>query len=247
MKKKTLLFFVAIVLFATTIHAQTAEEIIENYFENTGGIDKWKEMESMKALGTAPSPQGEFPFTMYGKLPDKMKIEVDIAGKTMIPQAYDGRIAWTLNPMAGDQAQKLPEEQAKMIADDASIEDDFLNFNEKGHTVALEGTEEVDGVETFKIKLTKNVNNDKAERVEYHFFDKENFVPIMSRTTISEGQAAGTIVENYLSDYQETAFGLIMPFYMETKYNGQTGQKIIINEYNINEELDDEIFEFPGK
>jgi outer membrane lipoprotein-sorting protein len=246
MKFKTLLLSLFSVLFCTITYAQTADEILDNYFENTGGIDKWKTMKSMKAIGTAPSPQGEFPFTMYGKSPDKVKIEVDIAGKTMIPQAYDGNTAWTLNPMAGNQAQKLPEVQAKMVAEEASFEDEFINYKEKGHTIALEGTEEIDGVETFKIKMSKNVNNDKTEKVEYHFFDKENYVPIMTRTTIDEGQAAGTTVETYLSDYQETDYGLIMPHFIETKYNGQTGQKIIINAYKINEDISDDVFDFPG-
>lgn len=231
---------------ALVCQAQTADEILENYFENTGGMDKWKAMKSMQANGSTPTPQGDVSFTMYAKAPDKVKIEVAIGGNTMVPQAYDGVTAWMLNPMAGNQAQKLPETQAKMIADEASFEDDFINYKEKGHEVSLEGTEEIDGVETYKIKLTKNANNDKNEMVEYHFFDKENYVPIMTRMKVTEGQAAGTTIETYMSDYQETEFGLILPYYIEQKYNGQTGQKLIITEYMINPDIEDGIFEFPG-
>lgn len=243
--KRFTLFTMAIAITFIS-QAQTADEILANYFENTGGIDKWKAMKNMKAIGNTPTPNGDVNFTMFAKAPNKLKVEVDLGGSKMVPQAYDGETAWMLNPMAGNQAQKLPEDQAKMIAEDASFEDDFINYKEKGHEVALEGTEEIDGVETFKIKLTKNANNDKMEKVEYHFFDKENYVPIMTRMTVTEGQAAGTTIETYLSDYQETDYGLIMPYYIEQKFNGQTGQKLTINEYLINSEIDDSMFQFPG-
>lgn len=246
MNLKKLFFLITALLIVCFAQAQSIDEILQNYYENTGGIDKWKSMESMKATGTTPTPQGDLGFVMYGKKPNKIKIEVNVAGKTMIPQAYDGKTAWMLNPMAGDQAQKLPETQAKMIADEASFEDDFIDYKQKGHTVELEGSEEIDGVDTYKVKLTKNANNDKTERVEYHFFDKENYVPIMTRTTITEGQGAGTTVETYMSDYQETDFGLMLPYYIETEYNGQTRQKVVINEYMINTDIDDSEFDFPG-
>ena len=154
----------------------------------------------MKAIGKLPSPQGDFPFVIYSKKPNKMKLELDIQGKIMIPQAYDGEIAWSFNPLAGGTvAQKLPEEQAKEIADQAEFEPSYFNYQEKGHEITLEGEEEIDGVPCFKIKLIKNKNNDKEERTEYYFFDKENFVPIMQRTTVQTGPTKGLEAETYLS------------------------------------------------
>ncbi len=239
-------FFISAILFAMTVQAQTVDEILANYFENTGGLENWEKMESMKSIGKVPSPQGDFPFVIYAKKPNKMKLEIDIQGKVIIPQAYDGEIAWSFNPLQGGTvAQKMPEEQVKEMADQAEFEPPYFNYKEKGHEIIQEGEEEIDGVLCFKIKLVKNKNNDKEERTEYYFFDKENFVPIMQRSMVQTGPAKGMESETYLSDYQETNGGVIMPYYIEARVNGQVVQKIVIDSIMINFPIADSIFTFP--
>ena len=48
---------IALVLTAFSAQAITVEEILNNYFENTGGKALWEKMESMKMTGSVPSPQ----------------------------------------------------------------------------------------------------------------------------------------------------------------------------------------------
>ena len=45
--KKILLLVIAITA-SMSINSQTAEEIIANYFENTGGIENWAKLEGIK-------------------------------------------------------------------------------------------------------------------------------------------------------------------------------------------------------
>ena len=244
---KKLITIATALSFGLTVQAQSVDEIIDNYFENTGGLEKWQEMETVEMKGKAPSPQGEFPFMVYNKKPNKMKVEVNIQGKTLIPQAYDGETAWGLNPFAGgNTAQKVPEEMEWTIADQAEFEPIYIDYKEKGHELTLEGEETVDGAETFKVKVVKNKNNDQNEITEYHFFDKENFVPIMIRSSVLVGPTKGTESETYMSDYQETDYGVYMPYYIETRSNGQVAQKIVVDEIIINGDIDDEVFAFPA-
>ena len=42
MKFKLILFAIAIAFTTQSISAQTVDEILSNYYENTGGIDNWK-------------------------------------------------------------------------------------------------------------------------------------------------------------------------------------------------------------
>ncbi len=228
------------------LYAQSVDEILNNYFENTGGIKKWKEMKTSKMTGKAPSPQGEFVFVVYNKRPNLFKIEVDIQGKTLIPTAYDGEVAWGLNPFGGGTtAQKVPEDMAWTVEDQAEFEPVYIDYKKKGHEITYEGEETIDGAETYKLKLVKNKNNDKEEIIEYHFFDKENFVPIMVRSSVLVGPSKGTESETYMSDYQETKYGIYMPFYIETRSNGQVAQKIVVEKVEINVALDDAIFTYP--
>ncbi len=238
---------IALVLSAFSAQAITVDEILKNYFENTGGKVLWEKMESMKMTGSVPTPQGDFPFVVFSKSPNKTRIEVDIQGMQMIPQCYNGEIAWTLNPFAGGKtAAKMTDEETKELAEEAIFESEYIDYKKKGHEITLEGQEVIDGVDCYKLKVHKNVGNDLEESVEYHFFDSENFVPIMIRSTLKTGPAKGSATEEYLSDYTETDYGVIIPYYFETKMEGQVVNKIVIEKVDINIEMDDNIFEMPA-
>ena len=226
-------------------NAQTADEILAKYFENTGGLAKWKEVKTMKVEAKAPTPQGELPITIYSKAPNKTKVVVNIQGKEFIQAAFDGETGWNLNPFAGVDPVKLDEDQTKELREQ-EVEDAFIDYKKKGHVVTLEGKEEIDGVQCFKMKLEKNKNNDKDDVMEYIYFDTENYVPIMRKSFVRSGPQKGEEIQSFMSDYQEVN-GLMMPFAMEQKVKGNTVSKISIVKYAINENIDDSVFAYPKK
>ena len=240
-------FFLALITFVCAIsaNAQTADDVLAKYFANTGGVDKWKALTSFTQKGKAFFGQ-EFPFSVYAKTPNKLKVVVDVQGVQIIPQCYDGTTAWMLNPMqGGKEPVKMDEEQSKELKDEA-FEDAFIDYKKKGHEVALMGTEEIDGVKCFKLQLVKNKNNEKDDVTEVHFFDSENYVPIMKITYIRTGPQKGTEVKSYLSDYQDVK-GLMFPFSIEQKMNGQTISKLTVQTITLNDVADDSIFAYPKK
>src|SRR5258706_558288 len=194
MKQKLLPFLVMFVISLAT-NAQTADEILAKYLTNTGGVEKWKALQS---------------YTQKGKDP-----------------------------------VKLDEEQSKELKDE-TFEDPFIDYKKKGHDVSLLGTEEVDGVKCFKIQLVKNKNNEKDDVTEVHFFDNENYVPIMKVSYIRTGPSKGAEVKSYFSDYQEVG-GLMFPFSLEQKMNGQTVSKLTMQTITLNDVADDSIFTYPKK
>jgi len=245
MKLKLTLVVVAMG-FVSCLNAQTADEILAKYFENTGGIDKWEELKTLTMVGKLPTPQGDFPLKVYAKSPNKTKVVLNVQGQEIVQAAYDGETAWTLNPFAGGtEPVKLDDEQAKEIKDQ-NVEDDFIDYKSKGHVVTLQGKEEIDGVQCFTLKLEKNKNNDKDDVTKIYYFDTENYVPLMYKSYIQSGPQKGTEMQTFMSDYQE-AGGLMMPFYIEQKINGQTVSKIVVEKYLVNEDIDDSVFAFSKK
>jgi outer membrane lipoprotein-sorting protein len=239
------LFLAAVIMSAACVsNAQTADEILAKYFEVTGGIDKWKALKSLKMEGKVATPQGDLPLTILKKIPNKSKVTINFQGKEFIPAAYDGETAWVLNPFAGGtSAVKLDAETTKELSDE-QFEESFIDYKKKGHVVTLEGKEEIDGVQCFKIKLEKNKNNDKDDATEVYYFDTENYVPIMTKRFIKVGPSKGTEIQTFLSDYQEVE-GLMLPFSVENKANGQSMEKFAITKISINENIDDSVFAFP--
>ncbi len=243
--KFRIVFVLVLLMGGFAANAQTADEILAKYFANTGGIEKWKALKSWTQKGKAWQGQ-EFPMSMYAKTPNKMKLVINVQGTELVAQAYDGTTAWMLNPFAGGKDPvKMDDEMAKEIKDE-EFEEEFIDYKKKGHEVTLEGTEEIDGVKCYKIKLVKNKNNPKDDATELHFFDAENFVPIMQVSYVKVGPQKGTEVKTYMSDYQEVN-GLMFPFSMEQKVDGKTIFKANTETMTINDITDDSIFAFPKK
>ncbi len=244
--KKLFAVFVGLGLLAGMSFSQSVDEILSKYFENIGGLDNWKTLSSLKLSGTIPTPQGEFPFTIYKKTPNLMKVEADINGQLMVLQAFDGEIGWSLNPFMGSSSpQKMSEEMAKDIKDEAIFEDSFIDYKEKGHEVSLEGKEELNGIECFRIKLVKNKNSEKDDIEQTYFIDTEYYMPIMVKSISRMGPNPGQELDTYLSNYEEVEGGLVMPFLIEVKMQGQILQTIKIDTVEVNSEIDDKLFKFP--
>jgi len=225
--------------FALAMQAQTADEILDQYFESIGGVEAWTSINSMTMEGTSSMQGMEFPLKVYSKRPNMEKIEINAQGMQIV-QSFDGETAWSINPFAGstEPAKSGAEETAE--AAKRTFEDDFINYQDKGHTVELLGKEEIEGTETFKIKLTKKTGDE-----EIYFFDTENYVPIMMRSFAAMGPMKGQSVETFLSDYEEHD-GLMIPMSMEQKVGGQTMMQGTMTSVVLNGDIPDEVFAFPA-
>ncbi|MAY21413.1 MAG: outer membrane lipoprotein-sorting protein [Flavobacteriaceae bacterium] len=250
---KTLRLFTTTILllvFGAFANAQTADEILANYFENTGGIENWKSIEGMKMTGDAGFGPQSFPFVQIMMTDGRMRTEVDLQGQKFIPQAYDGEKMWGMNfqTMA---AEEVDSETATNYKNNEANDfpDPFLNYKEKGYQVEYMGEETVEGVETYKLKLTKNkLISDGVEEDNFavYYFDKENFVPILSENTMPVGPQKGMKVQTVYSDYQE-AGDIFYPYSITTKFNGQAGQSIKIESIEINPSVEEVNFSMPTK
>ena len=236
--KKQLTLFAALCLCIASFgtQAQSVDKIIDGYFEIIGGKDKFRKMKSMVMEGSAQSPQGEVQLKMYSERPNKTKIEFSMQGKTFVLQAYDGKNAWGTNFMTG-KSEKKPDEAAKELADE-TFEPFYLDYKKKGHKIELEGTEEIDGTECYKLKATK-----KDGKVQYLFFDKESYALIMIRSTGTSGPMKGKQIESYMADYKEVD-GVMMPYSLTQNMAGQKST-LTIKKITINPKLEDKVFTLP--
>ncbi|MCD6178985.1 MAG: hypothetical protein J7K39_03690 [Bacteroidales bacterium] len=247
MKTLKLLFLALIVSFSTQLNAQTADEIIANYFENTGGIDAWNSIDGMKMTAKMNQQGMEIPIEIIRLKSGKQMTIINFQGKVMKQGVFNGEILWGMNFMT-QKAEKMDQETTdNMKRQVKDFPDPFLNYKEKGYSVELLGKEEVDGTETFKLKLTKTpviIDGKEEENISYYFFDTENFVPIVVQTEIKAGPMKGQMSESKLSDYQEVG-DIYLPFSMTQGLKGQPGSTIAFDSIELNPEIDDADFEFP--
>jgi hypothetical protein len=155
-------------------------------------------------------------------------------------QSFDGETAWQIMPMMGiTTATKMKDEEASSV-NQAELLPEFIDYEERGYTIELVDAREIEGVATQGVKLS-----DGKKKTLVYYFDLETFVPIMTSTTIMEGQAKGSVVESYMSEYDEVEGGIIVPFSTEVKIDGKSFQKLVIEKFMINTEMEDGMFSMP--
>lgn len=247
MKTLKLLFVALIVGFSTQINAQTADEIIATYFENTGGVDAWQKIEGMKMSAKINQGGMEIPLEIIQLKSGKQMTVINFQGKEIKQGVFNGEVLWSTNFMTQKAEKGDQETTDNMKRQMSDFPDPFLNYKANGYSVELLGKEEIDGTETFKLKLIKEpmiVDGVEEENVSFYFFDTESFVPLVVQVEIKAGPMKGQVSEIKMSDYQEVG-DVYMPFSMTQGLKGQPGQVIAIDTIELNPQIDDQEFEFP--
>ena len=247
MKKLNYLLLTAFaLLISTSFNAQTVDEIIENYIENTGGAENWQKVKSIKMNMSVNQMGMDIPIEQYSSA-ERTYTKFSLQGQDIMQGVFDGETLWSTNFMSM-KAEKSNQDDIENVKNALSeFPDPFLNYKEKGYIAELMGVETLEGSDVFKVKLTKKpnlVDGEEVPNVTIYYFDAENFVPIMTHQEMTEGPAKGTIMEAKMSDYQEVE-GLYMPFSMTQGIKDQPGQALIIKSIEINTVVDDSNFKFP--
>ncbi|MCB0558129.1 MAG: outer membrane lipoprotein-sorting protein [Lewinellaceae bacterium] len=246
--KKMLILFSALLFIAglSTLQAQTAEEIVDNYLEAIGGKEQLSAVSSTKMTAKAKAQGMELPITMYQKPPGMMRMDMVFQGKEVTQMAFNGEEGWSTNFMTME-AEKWDAEQSEVMKSDMDFLNAFLQYSDKGYSVALEGEEEVEGTACFKVKLTKKpvvVDGKEEDNFSYYYFDKEAFVPIMQEEYAKSGPMKGQASQTYFSDYQEVE-GLYFPFNIAQKFQGQTVFDLTVEKIELNAAVEDGLFNYP--
>lgn len=247
MKAIKLLTMVLFLSISGMSYAQTAQDILDKYIENTGGRAKWEAMKGMKMTATVNQQGMEIPLTIISLKDGRQATIINFQGMTIKQNVFDGNTLWSTNFMSMKPEKSDAEATAIFKASATDFPDPFVNYKAKGYLVELMGKESIEGTETFKIKLTKKpimVDGQLQDDISYYFFDTENFVPIMVEAEIKTGQGKGMVSQTTMSDYQEVD-GLVFPFSMAQGVKGLGLAPLVITKIELNPTVDNSEFVFP--
>lgn len=233
--------------FVSNAQDVTVDEILDTYFENTGGKDAWLKLEGYAMTASVDAQGMTFPIQSFSLKDGRMIIKFEFQGKEIVQQAFDGETTWSVNFMTMKPEKGESEDTENYKRSIGEFPEALLHYNELGYTVELDGEDTKDGVECYKLKVTKKtqlVDGEEKENIVYYYFDKENFVPIMQEQEMMSGQMKGQIAQTLFSDYQEVE-GLYFPFAITYQTEGGAGQTIEVESMELNPEVEDSVFAYP--
>ncbi len=238
MKKLTSLC-IGLLLIAQT-QAQTADEIVNKYFDAIGGKAKLETLKTSYSEGEMSIMNNPAPFVLLVIDGKGSKSQIDFNGQKII-SCYSIGAGWTVNPLAGiSEPTPMPAAQVGMGPMTYDLKGPLYNYAAKGYKLELAGREKLENAEVFKLKLT---TKDSAEINCY--IDAASYLLLK---TVIKVNAAGQAVEISIvtSNYQKTNIGMTMPFVSEVTYPGLTVVSTT-KTMDLNRDIDPAIFEMPKK
>jgi len=120
------------------MNAQTADEIINTYFENIGGLENLKKVEGIK-MSAKISQQGmEIPLEIVQIKGGKQMTVITFQGKEIKQGVFDGEILWSTNFSNMKAEKNDAEATANMKLESNDFPDPFFPFPAKRSAFSMQ-------------------------------------------------------------------------------------------------------------
>lgn len=245
--KKIGLLLSALAFTAFGLQAQSADKIITEYFEVTGGAKNWEKLKGVQMEAKVNQGGMEIPITVIQMADSRELISIELQGQEFVQSAYDGKSLWSTNFQTMKPEKADEETLINKQKEDGDFPDALFHYKKNGYTAEYVGKETIDGTECHKIKLTKKpqiVDGKEVENVEYYYFDTDSNILIAVEAEITSGPAKGAISQAMFSDYQEVD-GLYFPFSLTQGVKDQGSQPLEITKITTNPDVSGRNFSFP--
>lgn len=203
--------------------AQSAEEIVQKHLEAIGGAANWKKVNGYKMKGNVNAGGMEIPVSILTAHNKGMRMEYDLMGMSnyMIVTPTEG---WMYFPVQGQtQPEPFTADQVKEMQEQLDVQGEFVDYKEKGTKLELLGKDDMEGTETYKLKVTKKDGKEKTV-----YFDVDTYYLLKEVQKIeADGKEAESVI-NY-SNYKKLPEGIVMPMTIESPMGPVTMSEVVIN------------------
>jgi len=253
----------------------SAAQIVDKNVAARGGLQAWRAVQTLSLQGkmgaggnqrTAlpvpvanskefvntiphrPAEEAQLPFLMEMKRPRKVRVEVQFHGQTAV-QVYDGASGWKLRPYLNrHEFEPFSEEELKIASSQGELDGPLVDYAAKGTSVELDGTEKVEGRDTYKIKVTE-----KNGHTLHVWVDAMTFLEAKIEGQPRRLDGTQHPVEVYYRDYR-TVDGLQIPFVLETRVlpvgknalgfrdGAVPPERIVIDKVVVNPKVEEKLF-----
>jgi outer membrane lipoprotein-sorting protein len=240
MKKFLSLTLIAVFILALSVSfgfgQQTAAEVLEKVIEAQGGREVLQGIKDTTVTGTmemtAMGMSGGL--TMYQKEPNMMRMDFEVMG-IVVTQAFDGQIAWWVNPQTG-ATEELTAAQTQDLKRQAFGNDAMLHPEKYGITFELAPKEKI-GEKEYIVLIQTYSDGHKATL----YIDPDTFLAYKTKTKTLDQSGMEVEAESLLGDYKKVD-GTTSPHSITVFQSGQEFMKMTITKTVYNSNLDDSLF-----
>jgi hypothetical protein len=147
MKKLQLLLLAGVMILGISACSETADDVVRKNISANGGEDAWKNVHSIKAIGTLHTPGDSIQIAMTAVHEKAFRTDYSIRGLHgySIITPTEG---WYVNP--GDTqstAHAMPAQRLKESQNELDLHGKLIDYKAKGNQVTYKGKEHMNGME----------------------------------------------------------------------------------------------------
>lgn len=222
--------------------AGKVEEWIAIHSAAIGGAESLNALKAMRATGYVLAGGTRVRFTMLAARPDKIRVETEQAGRTLV-QASDGKQPpWEFD--SGEWPPRYHEmapAAAKLFTADAEFDDPLVAGTARGYTIEDGGSVKIDGRSLIRLIVTRRL----AETF-YLLLDPDTYL-IVRRVEERKSPVGGTVaVVTRFEDYRPVD-GVLIPHRVTLIVGGQVKQQTVIESIAPNPDLKPATFSRPKR
>jgi len=216
---------------AQTLHAQTANDVVNKYIAAMGGKEKLASLKTVKTEGSMNVQGTDIALVITKKHLKGMRVDISVMGSAnyQIVTPAKGTVFMPVQGMT--EPTVMPDNLLKAVLPQLDLEGSLVNYEDKGTAVELIGHENVDGEDCYNLKVT-----DKNGIITNYFISANtSFIVKTNGKRVMNGDEMD-IATTY-SNYKQNADGFWFPF-STTNMQGTTD----FSKIDTNLPIDESIF-----
>ena len=228
------LFLLALI--SAPASSQTAKEILGKWIEAQGGPKALEAVKDTTITGSIElvSMGINGTVTMYQKEPNMMRLDIEVMGM-VITQAYDGEIAWMVDPQTGATTQ-MPENASQEFKRQALGNDALLNPEKYGIKYDFKGKEKLEDKEYLVLEQTTSDGHKTTI-----YLDPATYLTYKTKGTTLGQAGVEVMAESITTDYKKVD-GLLVAHSMTQYQDGQEFMKMTMTKVVFNSNLEGSFF-----
>jgi outer membrane lipoprotein-sorting protein len=216
--------------------SQTAQEILGKWVEAQGGAKALEAIKDTTIIGNVElvSMGISGTVTMYQKEPNMMRLDIEVMGM-VITQAFDGEIAWMVDPQTGATTQ-MPENASQDFKRQALGNGQILTPEKYGIKYDFKGKEKLEDKEYLVLEQTTSDGHKTTI-----YLDPATYLTYKTKGTALGQAGVEVMAESITTDYKKVD-GLLIAHSMTQYQDGQEFMRMTMTKVTFNSSLEDSFF-----
>lgn len=229
-----------VLVFALThaVRADFAKDLAHIHAEATGGIERVKALQALRATGTTSTVKGELGFVLCSQRPNRLRITITGDNRTIV-QAWDGKNEpWTTDSQT-QRIMVMAGEVAAVFKTEAEFDDPLLAGPDRPVSLDYAGEVELDGRSLLKLVVTHNFTS-----LSFVYLDPSTYL-MVRRDVLRRYKAGEVVLRTDYSDFRPVA-GVLLPHRLVVTQGGKRVRETVIERMEANPDFPAGFFSVPA-